>query len=149
MAIKTLVKTREVNRILNTLRENAPEIITSALISQDGILLASEPDELENRSLFSLMIASLLSLGKGVSEGLSIGSVEQVMIRGKEGFILALSIQEKGILSCLVASGGRLGGVLIQMRRAANQLSEYIYPIRYGTALLNPDILDDFQKQML
>jgi len=147
MAIKTLVKSYKVGLLLEALRETTPDIITSALISQDGILLASEPEKMENRNLFSLMIASLLSLGQGVSEGMELGKVEQVMIKGKEGYIIAVSVQSKGILCCLVEKQVKLGGVLISMKRTAEQLSEYIHPIHYGTAMLNPQILNDMENE--
>ena len=148
MAIKTLVKSYKVGLLLEALRETTPDIITSALISQDGILLASEPEKMENRNLFSLMIASLLSLGQGVSEGMDLGKVEQVMIKGKEGYVIAVSVEGKGILSCLVEKQVKLGGVLLNMKRTAEQLAEFIYPMHYGTAMLNPQILEDMEKRM-
>ncbi len=147
MAIKTFVKSREVSLLLVSLRESTPEIIMSALISLDGILLASEPEEMENRNLFSLMVASLLSLGQGVSEGMSLGKVDQVLIRGKEGYIIAVSIQGKGILCCLAEKQVKLGGILIHMKHTGDQLAEYVHPIHYGTAMLNPEILEEIEQQ--
>ena len=102
---------------------------------------------MENRNLFSLMIASLLSLGQGVSEGMDLGKVEQVMIKGREGYVIAVSVQGKGILSCLVERQVKLGGVLLNMKRTSEELGEFIFPIHYGTAMLNPQILENFEQQ--
>lgn len=147
MPIRLLVKTKEVQELLSGLQQQSPEIDSAALISQDGILLASTLQDEAEKERFSLMLASFLSLGAHMSANLKIGKLQQALIKVEQGSIILLSVKDKGVLSCLVSGKTNLGWTLLQMKRTAEKLAPYVHPIAYGTALLNPEVLLEYERK--
>jgi predicted regulator of Ras-like GTPase activity (Roadblock/LC7/MglB family) len=141
-----LLRTKKAGELLRYLKEICPEIDSSILISRDGIVLATDIDDEARKERFSLMIASLLSLGEHVTDDLSIGRLRQIFIRGANGYVLLMSVKDRGILCALVSGEAKLGSVFLDMNRIIEMLSQQVYPISYGTALLNPDILSEYER---
>jgi len=75
----------DLNRILRALQSGTPDIEASALISEDGLIIASAlPQHVEEMRVAG-MSSTLLSLGTRAATELERGDVEQVMIRGQHG----------------------------------------------------------------
>jgi uncharacterized protein len=141
-----LLRTKKAGELLRYLRDICPEIESSILISRDGIVLATDIDDEARKERFSLMIASLLSLGEHVTSDLAIGKLRQIYIHGNEGYVLMMSVKDRGILCALVDKEAKMGSVFLDMNRVIDMLAEHVYPISYGTALLNPEILAEFER---
>ena len=111
--------------IVNRLREMqlaSPEIEASAVVSVDGLIMASAlPAEVEEDRV-SAMSAAMLSLGERISGELGRGGLEQVYIRGDGGYVILTSVGEEAVLTALAREGAKLGLVFLEMRRAAEDL---------------------------
>ncbi|HEX7395616.1 MAG TPA: roadblock/LC7 domain-containing protein, partial [Anaerolineaceae bacterium] len=76
-----------VNR-LRSMQAAAPDIEASAVVSVDGLIMASAlPAEVEEDRV-SAMSAAMLSLGERIAEELGRGGLNQVYIKGSNGFIV-------------------------------------------------------------
>jgi len=74
----------------------------------------------------SAMSAAMLSLGERIAEELGRGVLNQVYIKGSNGFIVLGSIGSEAVLTALVRKDGKLGLVFLEMRRAAEDLVKLV-----------------------
>ena len=119
------LNTSRVEQMGNRLREMqaaSPEIEASALVSVDGLMMASAlPAEVEEDRV-SAMSAAMISLGERISGELSRGVLEQVYIRGDQGYVFLTSVGEEAVLTALAREGANIGLIFLEMRRAAADL---------------------------
>jgi predicted regulator of Ras-like GTPase activity (Roadblock/LC7/MglB family) len=124
MAVVTMEKTRTDLLIgrLQALQASAMGIETSAVISADGLMIASAlPLDVEDDRV-SAMSAAMHSLGERISSELRRGLLSQVSIRGSTGYVLLMAVGHTAVLTVLTNEGAKLGLVLLEMRRAAEDL---------------------------
>jgi len=114
-----------VNR-LRAMQAAAPDIEASAVVSVDGLIMASAlPAEVEEDRV-SAMSAAMLSLGERIAGELGRGGLEQVYIRGGQGFIVLTSIGEEAVLTALARQEAKLGLIFLEMRRAAEEIIKLV-----------------------
>ncbi|HMM29078.1 MAG: roadblock/LC7 domain-containing protein [Chloroflexota bacterium] len=111
---------------LRELQAGAPDIAASAVVSVDGLIMASAlPADVEEDRV-SAMSAAMLSLGDRIATELGRGTLEQVYIRGDDGFVILMSVGEEAVLTALVRDGAKLGLVFLDMKRAASDLEKLV-----------------------
>ena len=121
--------TSRAEKMVKRLREmqNAtPEIEASAIVSVDGLTIASAlPADVEEDRV-SAMSAAMLSLGERIAAELNRGELDQVYIHGANGYVILSSIGTEAVLTALAKEKAKLGLVFLEMRRAADDLSKLI-----------------------
>ncbi len=111
---------------LRAMQAAAPDIEASAVVSVDGLIMASAlPAEVEEDRV-SAMSAAMLSLGERIAGELGRGGLDQVYIRGDHGFIVLSAIGEEAVLTALAREKGKLGLIFLEMRRAAEVLTKLV-----------------------
>jgi predicted regulator of Ras-like GTPase activity (Roadblock/LC7/MglB family) len=114
-----------VNRLRN-LQAAAPDIEASAVVSVDGLIIASALPQGAEEDRVSAMSAAMLSLGERISGELGRGTLEQVYIKGSSGFIVLTSVGEEAVLTALARQEAKLGLIFLEMRRAAEDLVKLV-----------------------
>lgn len=111
---------------LRDLQVGTPDIEASAVVSVDGLIIASAlpPDVEEDR--VSAMSAAMLSLGERIAGELGRGVLDQVYIRGAAGYVILTSVGEDAVLTVLARKDAKLGLVFLDMRRAAEDLTRLV-----------------------
>src|SRR5512136_3434296 len=111
---------------LRDLQASTLDVEASALVSVDGLIIASAlpPDVEEDR--VSAMSAAMLSLGERIAGELGRGTLDQVFIHGKNGYVVLMSVGEDAVLTVLAREQAKLGLIMLDMRRAAEDLSRLI-----------------------
>jgi predicted regulator of Ras-like GTPase activity (Roadblock/LC7/MglB family) len=74
----------------------------------------------------SAMSAAMLSLGERIATELGRGSLEQVYVKGEKGYVILMSVGEEAVLTALAREQAKLGLILLDMRRATEDLSKLI-----------------------
>jgi predicted regulator of Ras-like GTPase activity (Roadblock/LC7/MglB family) len=111
---------------LKDLQISTPDIEASAVVSVDGLIIASAlPADVEEDRV-SAMSAAMLSLGERIAGELGRGTLDQVYIRGIDGYVILTSVGEEAVLTVLARKDAKLGLVFLDMRRAAEDLSRLI-----------------------
>jgi predicted regulator of Ras-like GTPase activity (Roadblock/LC7/MglB family) len=111
---------------LRDLQASSPDIIASAVVSVDGLTIASAlPAEVEEDRV-SAMSAAMLSLGERIAKELGRGVLDQVFIKGENGYVILMSVGEEAVLTALAREGAKLGLIFLDMRRAAEALLKLI-----------------------
>jgi predicted regulator of Ras-like GTPase activity (Roadblock/LC7/MglB family) len=92
----------------------------------DGLTIASAlPSEVEEDRV-SAMSAAMLSLGERIATELGRGSLDQVYIRGKKGFVVLMSVGDEAVLTVLAREQAKLGLLFLDMRRSTEDLSKLL-----------------------
>jgi len=111
---------------LREMQAASPEIEASAVVSVDGLIMASAlPADVEEDRV-SAMSAAMLSLGERIASELGRGGLEQVYIRGDHGYVLVTAVGQEAVLTALAREGAKLGLIFLEMRRAAEHLSRIV-----------------------
>jgi len=100
----------------------SPEIEASAVISIDGLIMASALPENVEEDRVSAMSAAMLSLGERIATELGRGSLSQVYIRGGNGYVLLSSVGEEAVLTVLARDNAKLGLLFMELKSAAEDI---------------------------
>lgn len=111
---------------LRDLQTGTPDIVASAVVSVDGLIMASSLPAGVEEDRVSAMSAAMLSLGERIAGELGRGTLDQVYIRGDSGFVILMSVGEEAVLTALVREDAKLGLVFLDMRRAADDLEKLV-----------------------
>lgn len=111
---------------LRDLQTTTPEIEASAVVSVDGLIMASSLPAGVEEDRVSAMSAAMLSLGERISSELGRGVLDQVYIKGKTGYVILMSVGEEAVLTTLVREGAKLGLIFLDMRRTADDLGKLV-----------------------
>lgn len=111
---------------LRDLQAATPEIEAAAVVSVDGLTMASSlPGNVEEDRV-SAMSAAMISLGERISGELRRGLLEQVHVKGNDGYVILMAVGEEAVLTTLVREGAKLGLIFLDMRRTADDLSRLV-----------------------
>jgi len=111
---------------LRDLQSTTPEIEASAVVSVDGLIMASSLPAGVEEDRVSAMSAAMLSLGERISTELGRGLLDQVYIKCKEGYVILMSVGDEAVLTTLVREGAKLGLIFLDMRRTADDLEKLV-----------------------
>ena len=111
---------------LRNMQAAAPDIEASAVVSVDGLIMASALQQGVEEDRVSAMSAAMLSLGERISTELGRKGLEQVSIKGDKGSIVLTSIGEEAVLTVMSRQDAKLGMILLEMRRAAEDIFKLV-----------------------
>lgn len=111
---------------LKNMQASSPDIEASALVSVDGLIIASAlPRDVEEDRV-SAMSAAMLSLGERIANELGRGGLDQVYIKGEQGYVVLMAVGEEAVLTALATERAKLGLIFLDMRRAVQKLVELL-----------------------
>jgi predicted regulator of Ras-like GTPase activity (Roadblock/LC7/MglB family) len=114
-------RTQQMVDRLRQLQASSPDIEASAIVSVDGLSIASALPQGVEEDRVSAMSAAMLSLGERIATELGRGSLEQVYIKGVKGYV-----GEEAVLTALAREQAKLGLIFLDMRRATEDLEKLI-----------------------
>jgi predicted regulator of Ras-like GTPase activity (Roadblock/LC7/MglB family) len=102
----------------------SPEVEAAAVVSADGLPMASAlPAHVEEDRL-AAMSAALLILGERAASGLGKGELSQVLVEGDDGYVVLMSAGDQAVLVVVAATGAKAGLLLFEMRRMAARVAD-------------------------
>lgn len=120
--MSSMSRTELMVRRLRDLQVSTPDIEASAVVSIDGLSIASSlPGGIEEDRV-SAMSAAMLSLGERIAQEMGRGALTQVYVKGERGFVILSAIGEEAVLTVLAREDAKLGLVFFDMKRAAEDL---------------------------
>jgi predicted regulator of Ras-like GTPase activity (Roadblock/LC7/MglB family) len=111
---------------LRTLQASTPDVEASAVVSVDGLTIASSLPSGVEEDRVSAMSAAMLSLGERISGELGRGLLDEVYIRGSDGYVLLVAVGSEAVLTVLARQQAKLGLIFLEMRRASEDLLELV-----------------------
>ena len=113
----------QLDRAIGALLAQAPEVEAAAVVSFDGLPMASALPATMDEDRVAAMSAALLSLGERAAEGLGRGGLNQVYIEGEHGTVFLVSADDEAVLVAVAAKGAKVGMMLYEVRRAAEAVA--------------------------
>lgn len=115
-----------INQILRTMQHSSPDVEACAIISDDGLMIASALPAHIDEGRVSGMTATLSSLGARAARELERGEVQEVLVRGKDGYVVMESAGRGIVLLVLATKDAKLGLLFLDMRRAIEELARVL-----------------------
>src|SRR3954451_14446352 len=121
---KPMTRSARLDQAITDLLREAPEIEAAAVVSFDGLPMASALPQSMDEDRVAAMSAALLSLGERAAQGLGRGELSQVYIEGDSGTVFLVSADDEAVLVAVAATGARVGRMLYEVRRTAAAVAE-------------------------
>ncbi|MEJ2512415.1 MAG: roadblock/LC7 domain-containing protein [Anaerolineales bacterium] len=122
----TKSRTQKLVDRLRDMQASSPDVEGSAIVSVDGLSIASALRQEIEEDRVSAMSAAMLSLGERIASELGRGILEQVYIRGENGYVLLMAVGEEAVLTVMARKEAKLGLILLEMKRAVADLVSLI-----------------------
>lgn len=111
---------------LRDLQVSSPDVEAAAIVSVDGLSMASSlPANIEEDRV-SAMSAAMLSLGERIASELGRGNLEQVYVKGERGYVILSAVGEEAVLTVLAREQAKLGLIFLDMSRAVKELEKLV-----------------------
>jgi uncharacterized protein len=123
---ETAMRTDMFQQSLEDLNGSTADIEASALISTDGLMIASALPNGMDEDRIGAMSAALLSLGDRTARELARGALQRVLIQGERGYVIMSSAGPEAVLTVLAKPNAKLGLIFLDIKRAAETLSKLI-----------------------
>ena len=114
-----------VERLLD-LQASSDDVEASAVVSVDGLSMATALPASVEEDRVSAMSAAMLSLGVRIATELGRENLDQVYIRGKNGFVVLMAVGTEAVLTVLARKEARLGLLFLDMRRTVTDLADLL-----------------------
>jgi uncharacterized protein len=115
-----------VQRLRDLQASSQGAVEAAAVVSVDGLSMASSmPADVEEDRV-SAMSAAMLSLGERIAIELGRGSLDQVYIKGQKGYVVLMAVGQEAVLTVLAREDAKLGLIFLDMGRAVTDLSKLV-----------------------
>jgi hypothetical protein len=112
--------------ILSELNGTSADIEASAVISIDGLMMAAQlPAELDEDRV-GAMSAAMLSLGDRTAQELARGGLEQVLVKGNNGYVLMTHAGGDAVVTVMAKPNAKLGLIFLDVKRASENIMKLI-----------------------
>jgi predicted regulator of Ras-like GTPase activity (Roadblock/LC7/MglB family) len=119
-------KTELLTILLKDLESTTPDIEASAVVSVDGLMIASAlPRDVEEDRV-AAMSAAMLSLGERTAVELARGNLSEVYVKGQNGYVVLMASGENAVLTALARENAKLGLVFLDMKRTAEEVGKLL-----------------------
>jgi len=116
------INVEKLSQILTEFASTTSDIQGAALVTPDGLPLASTLPGKMDEERVSAMSASMLSLGERIGKELARGEVGRVFVEGEEGYGILTSCTEDAIFLVLAARQAKQGVLMLEIKRILEEL---------------------------
>lgn len=114
------------NSILSDLNGASADIDASAVISTDGLIMASQLSSGMDEDRVGAMSAAMLSLGERTSAELARGELEQVLVKGSNGYVVMTHAGQDAVVTVVTKKNAKLGLIFLDVNRAAENIAKLL-----------------------
>lgn len=112
--------------LLKKLLGAIPEVKSAAIVSAEGLPIASALPQGVDETRIAAMTAALLSLSERAIIEMDKGNFDQLYIKGDSGYLLILQAGPNAVLTVSTTSEVRLGLILLDCRRTCEKIAQLI-----------------------
>ncbi|MDZ4784961.1 MAG: roadblock/LC7 domain-containing protein [bacterium] len=110
--------------ILQNLVSGTPDVQGAALVSPDGLPLASTLPSGMDEERVSAMSAAMLSLGERIGNELSRGEIDRLYVEGDKGYGILTSCGEEAVLLVLASKAAKQGLLMLEIKRVTEDIKK-------------------------
>jgi predicted regulator of Ras-like GTPase activity (Roadblock/LC7/MglB family) len=119
----TAGRSTQLDQVLGALLRQAPDVEAAAVVSFDGLPMASALPAGMDEDRVAAMSAALLSLGERAAQGLGRGDLSQVYVEGDAGTVFLVSADDEAVLVAVARAGAKVGMMLFEVKQAAEAVA--------------------------
>ncbi len=112
--------------VLKELQGSIPEIEACAIVSVEGLPIVSALPNNVDEAKVAAMTAAMLTLGEKAAIELGKGTLEQVNVKGEDGWLLVIQAGMNACLTVSTTANAKLGLIFLDMKRAAEKIANMI-----------------------
>lgn len=112
--------------ILKKLLSAIPEVKAAAIVSAEGLPIASALPQGVDETRIAAMTAALLSLSERAVIEMDKGEFEQLYVKGNEGYLLVLQAGPNAVLTVSTTKDVRLGLIFLDCKRTTEKIAKLI-----------------------
>jgi predicted regulator of Ras-like GTPase activity (Roadblock/LC7/MglB family) len=112
--------------LLKKLLGAIPEVKSAAIVSAEGLPIASALPQGVDETRIAAMTAALLSLSERAIIEMGKGDFDQLYVKGSEGYLLILQAGPNAVLTVSTTAEVRLGLILLDCRRTCDKIAQLI-----------------------
>ncbi len=121
--MKPLSISEELQSLIKEMRRRIPDLLYSAVISADGLVIVADLPPEVDEDLFAATQAALISVSERVVGEVGIGPLSEIVVAGGKGRVVAMQAGPEAILVSVVPADVKLGLLLVEMRRLAKEIA--------------------------
>ena len=111
---------------MRDLQASSADVEAAAIVSVDGLSMASSMPANIEEDRVSAMSAAMLSLGERIASELGRGNLDQVYVKGEHGYVILMSVGDEAVLTVLAREQAKLGLIFLDMGRAVKELAKLV-----------------------
>jgi hypothetical protein len=116
------INSQKIGHVLQNFVTTTADVQGSALVTPDGLPLASSlPGGMDDERV-SAMSAAMLSLGERIGKELGRGDIDRIYVEGSEGFSILTKCGEEAVFIVLAGKAAKQGVLMLEIKRAVNEL---------------------------
>lgn len=116
------INTEKLTSILHNFVSGTNDVQGAAVVTPDGLSLASSLPGGMDEERVSAMSAAMLSLGERIGSELSRGGIERIYVEGDEGYGVLTSCGEDAVFLVLASKAVKQGILMLEIKRALGDL---------------------------
>lgn len=109
---------------IEMLRSSIPELKGVLLASSEGLPIAHSLSNGTDPNRVAAMAAAASSLGRRISDSMSVGNLGEISIQGDDGALFIYSAGSKAVLAVIGPQGSNAGLIHLEARTAAKEIGE-------------------------
>ncbi len=122
----TMNRSEQMVARLRDMQMASSDIEASAVVSVDGLIMASALPQGSEEDRVSAMSAAMLSLGERIAQELGRGVLDEIYVRGESGYVVLTAVGQEAVLTALAGHNAKRGLIFLEMRRAAEDLERLV-----------------------
>ncbi len=116
------INTEKLSHILQDFVSTTTNVQGAAMVTTDGLPLASSLPSGMDEERVSAMSAAMLSLGERIGRELTRGELDRIYVQGNEGFSILTSCGSDAVFLVLASKDAKQGVLMLEIKRTLAEL---------------------------
>ena len=120
------INSQKLGNILQSFVTATSDVEGAAMVTPDGLPLASSlPGGMDDERV-SAMSAAMLSLGERIGKELVRGSIDRIYVEGNQGFSILTSCGEDAVFLVLASKAAKQGVLMLEIKRTLVEIKSVL-----------------------
>ncbi|WP_434684556.1 roadblock/LC7 domain-containing protein [Pseudanabaena minima] len=120
------INIEKLNLVLQDFVSGTSDVQGVALVTPDGLPLASTLPGAMDEERVSAMSAAMLSLGERIGKELARGIIERIYVEGDKGYGILISCGEDAVLLVLADQKAKQGMLMLEIKRIVSEIKQIL-----------------------
>lgn len=112
----------DLNKALAELKSSSGDVEACAVVSEDGLIIASLLPQGIEESRIAAMCAAMLSMGERTVAELKRGNLDLLLIKGSDGYVITMHAGTHAVLVAMARKEAKLGLIFFDLGLAAEKV---------------------------